>query len=158
MEDHGSNKQIKKNSDESSSNFMVKSLEDDLTKLTKEIETFQIIYSEFPEEAKTSILNKANVNDFEIKHIYSDTEKDIYIKVLELSRILDKAYSEKTLSYICEFLFELCSLFNKFYSECSVLNEKDYDRKSTYIALLNLLYNTCINLLDILAIKVPNKM
>lgn len=38
MEDHGSNKQIKKNSDESSSNFMVKSLEDDLTKLTKEIE------------------------------------------------------------------------------------------------------------------------
>ena len=105
-----------------------------------------------------SILNKANVNDFEIKHIYSDTEKDIYIKVLELSRILDKAYSEKTLSYICEFLFELCSLFNKFYSECSVLNEKDYDRKSTYIALLNLLYNTCINLLDILAIKVPNKM
>ena len=75
MEDHGSNKQIKKNSDESSSNFMVKSLEDDLTKLTKEIETFQIIYSEFPEEDKTSKLNKANQLLNECKEIFKDIEK-----------------------------------------------------------------------------------
>ena len=75
MEDHGRNKQIKKNSDESTSNFMVKSLEDDLTKLTKEIETFQIIYSEFPEEAKTSILNKANQLLNECKEIFKDIEK-----------------------------------------------------------------------------------
>ena len=75
MEDHGSNKQIKKNSDESSSNFMVKSLEDDLTKLTKEIETFQIIYSEFPEEDKTSKINKANQLLNECKEIFKDIEK-----------------------------------------------------------------------------------
>ncbi len=105
-----------------------------------------------------SILNKANVNACEIKSIYGDTEKDIYIKILELSRILDKAYSEKTLSYICEYLFELCSLFNKFYSECNILNENDIDKKSTYIALLKLLYNTCEKLLDVLAIKIPKKM
>ncbi|MBQ6285242.1 MAG: arginine--tRNA ligase [Bacilli bacterium] len=105
-----------------------------------------------------SILNKANVNTCEIKSIYGDTEKDIYIKILELSRILDKAYSEKTLSYICEYLFELCSLFNKFYSECNILNENDIDKKSTYIALLKLLYNTCEKLLDVLAIRIPKKM
>ncbi len=105
-----------------------------------------------------SILNKINLSDSKIYSIYSDTEKDIYIKILELSRILEKSYSEKTLSYICEYLFELCSLFNKFYSECNILNEKDSEKQSTYIALLNLLYNTCERLLDVLAIKVPNRM
>ncbi len=105
-----------------------------------------------------SILNKSNLNDIEIKQIYSDTEKDIYIKLLELSRVLNKSYSEKTLSYICEFLFDICSLFNKFYGETNIINESDIDKKNTYLSMLKLVYNTCEQLLDILAIKIPNKM
>ena len=105
-----------------------------------------------------SILNKLNDNSYEIKNIYSNTERDIYIKILELSKILRKAYSEKTLNYICEYLFELCSLFNKFYGETNIVNEKDKDKQLTYISLLNLIYNTGEKLLDILAIKIPNKM
>ena len=105
-----------------------------------------------------SILNKININEYRINDIYSDTEKDIYIKLLEISRVLNKSYSEKTLSYVCEYLFDLCSLFNKFYSECNIINEEDNKKKESYIALLNLLYNTCEKLLDILAIKIPNKM
>ena len=105
-----------------------------------------------------SILEKTNFEDSKIMKIYSDTERNIYIKLLELSRVLNKSYSEKTLSYICEYLFELCSLFNKFYGETNILNETDKDKKNTYLSMLKLLYNTCKNLLDILAIKIPNRM
>ena len=105
-----------------------------------------------------SILEKSNIKELKINKIYSDTERNIYIKLLELSRILNKSYSEKTLSYICEYLFEICSLFNKFYGETNILNEKDEDKKNSYLSLLNLIYNTCEKLLDILAIKIPNKM
>ena len=105
-----------------------------------------------------SILNKSGLDKLDIKDIYSDTEKDIYIKLLELSRILNKSYSEKTLSYVCEFLFDICSLFNKFYGETNIINEKDEDKKNTYLSMLKLIYNTCEKLLDILAIKIPNKM
>lgn len=105
-----------------------------------------------------SILNKANINECRINSIYSETEKNIYIKLLELSKMLNNAYNEKTLSYICEYLFEICSLFNKFYSEHNILNETDIKKKETYIALLKLLYNTCEKLLDVLAIKIPNRM
>ena len=105
-----------------------------------------------------SILDKVDVKDAKIKSIYSDTERNIYIKLLELSKILTKAYNEKTLSYICEYLFDLCSLFNKFYGECNIVNEKDIDKKESYVALLNVLYNTGKMLLDILAIEVPDKM
>ena len=105
-----------------------------------------------------SILDKVNINDAKIKSIYGDTERNIYIKLLELSKILTKAYNEKTLSYICEYLFDLCSLFNKFYGECNIVNEQDVDKKESYVALLDLLYNTGKMLLDILAIEVPDKM
>lgn len=105
-----------------------------------------------------SILDKVNIDNASIKSIYSDTERNIYIKLLELSKTLTKAYNEKTLSYICEYLFDLCSLFNKFYGECNIVNEQDMDKKESYIALLNLLYNTCTMLLNILAIEVPDKM
>lgn len=105
-----------------------------------------------------SILEKSNINKYCINNIYSDTQRNIYIKLLEISRMLEKSYSEKTLSYICEYLFELCSLFNKFYGETSILNETDENKKLNYISMLKLVYNTCKKLLDILAIRVPNKM
>ena len=105
-----------------------------------------------------SILNKSNLKNVKISKIYSDTEREIYIKLLELSRSLNKAYNEKTLSYICEFLFDLCSLFNKFYGETNIINETDMEKKNTYLSMLKLIYNTCEKLLDILAIKIPNKM
>jgi len=105
-----------------------------------------------------SILEKSNINKYCINDIYSDTQRNIYIKLLEISRMLEKSYSEKTLSYICEYLFELCSLFNKFYGETNILNETDENKKLNYISMLKLVYNTCKKLLDILAIRVPNKM
>ena len=105
-----------------------------------------------------SILDKVNIDNASIKSIYSETERNIYIKLLELAKTLTKSYNEKTLSYICEYLFELCSLFNKFYGECNIINEKDMSKKESYVALLNLLYNTGNMLLNILAIEVPDKM
>ena len=105
-----------------------------------------------------SILDKINIENYNISKIYSETERNIYVKLLELSRVLNKSYDEKSLSYICEYLFEICSLFNKFYSECNIINEKDIEKKNNYISLLALLFGCSKKLLDILAIKIPNKM
>ena len=105
-----------------------------------------------------SILNKADKKDYKIHSICNETQRNIFIKLLELSKVLEKSYNDKSLSYICEYLFEICSLFNKFYGECNILNESDDNKKETYLALLQLIYNTCSKLLEILAIKIPNKM
>ena len=105
-----------------------------------------------------SILNKLSTSNEKITDIYSDTEREIYIKVIELSKMLQKSYSEKTLNYVCDYLFEMCSLFNKFYGETNVINEEDTNKQLTFISLLKLIYNIGEKLLDILAIKIPNKM
>lgn len=105
-----------------------------------------------------SILNKVNIKNYKINGIYSPIEKEIYIKISEISRVINKSYNEKTLSYICEYLFDICSLFNRFYSESNVLNEKNISKKENYVALLNIIYNINSKLLDILAIEIPEKM
>ena len=105
-----------------------------------------------------SILEKVGKIEPNINKIYSETERNIYIKFVELSRIMNKSFNEKTLSYICEYLFDVCSLFNKFYSETNIINETDENKKKNYISMLNLIYNICSKLLDILAIKIPNRM
>ena len=105
-----------------------------------------------------SILSKVNINEYKIHDIYSDSQRKLYVKLLSLSKVLDKSYNEKTLSYICEYLHELCSIFNKFYSETNILKESNLNKKETYIALLHLVLNVCTKLLDVLAIEVPNKM
>ena len=105
-----------------------------------------------------SLLAKAGETGYVMHDIYSQTEKELITKVLEMPIRIDKAYRNKTLSEITEYIYEIDSLFNKFYGECNVLNENDENKKETYLALLQLIYNTCSKLLEILAIKIPNKM
>ena len=81
-------------------------------------------------------------------------------KIYEYDKIFitDLCLDEKTLSYICEYLYDICSLFNKFYSECNIINEADVDKKNTYISLLKLIYSVSERLLEVLAIDIPEKM
>ena len=105
-----------------------------------------------------SLLKKNDVSNYEIKNIVNDEVRDILIKLLELPNILNKAYNEATLNYITEYLYEIASLFNKFYNNHNILREEDSDIKQSYLALSKLVYNVCHNLLDILAIDEVEKM
>lgn len=105
-----------------------------------------------------SLLKKNDVSTYEIKNIVNDEVRDILIKLLELPNILNKAYNEATLNYITEYLYEIASLFNKFYNNHNILHEEDVDTKLSYLSLSKLVYNVCHNLLDILAIDEVEKM
>ena len=106
-----------------------------------------------------SILNKVDQNkEIKIEKVVNEDMENILVKIIELSRTLKSSYDEKTLNYITDYLYDLCSLFNKFYSKYNIINEKDEQIKNSYIALINLIYNTCSKLLDILAIETVEKM
>lgn len=105
-----------------------------------------------------SLLNRIDKNDYVLHNIENDDVTNILVKLLELPRVLKNAVNEATLNYITEYLYELCSLYNKFYSNNNVINEKDEIVKQTFIALSNLVYNVLHNLLDILAIEEVEKM
>lgn len=104
-----------------------------------------------------SLLRK--VDDYsEIKVINNSDTRDILVKILETSHVLSKCYEEKTLNYICDYLYELLSLYNKFYNNNNIMNESNIDVKNSYIALTKLVYNIAHNLLEILGIDEVEKM
>ena len=106
-----------------------------------------------------SLLQKAGDFKFNTIHnIYSETEKDIVLSILELPRVLNNSLENKSLNEICEYLYTLTSKYNKFYAENKVLVEEDNAKKESWLMLTKIVYDINLILFDILAIEVPEKM
>ena len=107
-----------------------------------------------------SLLNKScvDVDIVNYSKISSDTEKDIILTLLDLSSVLNHALDNKTPSDIAEYIYKLTSLYNKFYSENRIITEKDNYKKDSWLVLSNLVYNVNLLLLDVLGLKIPDKM
>ena len=105
-----------------------------------------------------SLFEKNKFDSFKINKINNTSDLNIYLKLLEVSNVLKKSYDEKSLNYVCDYLYELCSLYNKFYGECNITNCEDIELKNSWLGLSKLVYDVCEKLLDILAIDIPEKM
>ena len=105
-----------------------------------------------------SILNKVENNNYKLITTNNLDIKNILLKLLELPNILNKAYLDKSLNSITDYLFEICSLFNKFYNNYAILKEENIDIKNSYLALLQLLKKVIETLLNILAIDTVERM
>ncbi len=105
-----------------------------------------------------SLLKKANETNYELIDISNNEVKDILIKLLQVDNILKKSKEEATLNYISDYLYELLSLYNKFYNNNNILNETNLDTKKTYLALSKLTYTVSNNLLNILGIDEVERM
>ena len=106
-----------------------------------------------------SLLTKGE--NFEIGKITkfkSKTEKDIALTVLRLPTILNKALDSRSLNDITEYIYKLTSLYNKFYAENKILTEEDKELQKSWLTLTKIVYDINMTLLDVLAIKVPEKM
>ena len=107
-----------------------------------------------------SLLKKANELNIEYNKIneITDIEKDLCKKIIDISKILISSYNMKSLNEIAEYLYELASLYNKFYNENKIITEENIKKRETWLTLSNIILNELLYLLDILAIKCPDKM
>lgn len=108
-----------------------------------------------------SILEKAKEKGItykEYKNIPEGVEKEIILLILEKNNILTKAYNNKDLNGIADYLYSLTSLFSRFYEENHILTETDEIKRESWLTLTNLVKDTNLELLDILGIIVPEKM
>lgn len=107
-----------------------------------------------------SLLKKANELNIEYNKINEITniEKDLCKKIIDISKILISSYNMKSLNEIAEYLYELASLYNKFYNENKIITEENIEKRETWLTLSNIILNELLYLLDILAIKCPDKM
>ena len=106
-----------------------------------------------------SLLAKAkDLKQEKMNLINGDTEREIALTILSMPTVLTKAKEAKSLNDIAEFLYKLTSLYNKFYSENKVLVEENQQLQESWLVLTKLVYEINNLLLDVLGIKVPEKM
>ncbi|MBR2678782.1 MAG: arginine--tRNA ligase [Bacilli bacterium] len=106
-----------------------------------------------------SLLNKAKeFNAKKITKLKGNFEKDIALTILNLPLVLTRAVEAKTLNEIAEYLYKLTSIYNSFYAENKIITEEDTELRDSWIVLTETVYNINMLLLDILGIKVPEKM
>ncbi len=108
-----------------------------------------------------SLLDKAYENNYEIgpiNTIVNNYDRDISLKLLEVNKVLNKSFEEKSLNDIAEYLYQLNNIYNSFYSSNKILSEKDNNVRKSWLGLSENVYNTNKKLLEILSLKVPNKI
>ena len=88
----------------------------------------------------------------------TDIEKQLMLKILEKNDVLLSAYTYKSLTQIAEYLYELSSLYSNFYNNNKILSEEDIKQKKSWLALSKMVKDINEELLDILVIKVPDRM
>ncbi len=106
-----------------------------------------------------SLLAKAEgIKAEKITKLKGNTEKDIALTLLNLPNVLDKSLETRSLNEIAEYLYKLTSYYNKFYAENKIITEEEEELRNSWIVLTKLVYKVNNLLLDVLGIKVPNKM
>ncbi|MBQ3436186.1 MAG: arginine--tRNA ligase [Bacilli bacterium] len=106
-----------------------------------------------------SLLNKAEGIDYEkITKISGAADRKIMLMLLEMPKVLEKAYSVKSLNDICEYVYNLIATYNSFYAENKIITCPDKDLQTSWLALSSVVYKTVILLLDILGMNIPEKM
>ncbi len=107
-----------------------------------------------------SIFRKAEVTQFSKNiQIIEPQEKALALKLLQLEDVIDAVISECTPNLLCNYLYELASLYMSFYEACPILKEGISDEvKASRLALCDLIAKTLKQGLDILGIEVMDRM
>ncbi|WP_057830583.1 arginine--tRNA ligase [Colwellia sp. TT2012] len=100
-----------------------------------------------------SLDNTATIN------IIEPQEKALALKLLQLEDVIDVVISECTPNLLCNYLYELASLYMSFYEACPILKEGISEEvKASRLALCQVIANTLKQGLDILGIEVMDRM
>ena len=87
-----------------------------------------------------------------------EEEKGLMLQLTKYNEVIEASFAETAPHKICQFIYELSDVFNKFYNSVMILKEEDAVRQASYIRLISLtkrILETCI---DLLGFEAPERM
>jgi arginyl-tRNA synthetase len=118
----------------------------------------QSIFSK-AEKAKAESATSEAVTNTAAINIIEAQEKALALKLLQLEDVIDAVISECTPNLLCNYLYELASLYMSFYEACPILKEGISDEvRASRLALCKVIAETLKQGLDILGIETMERM
>mgnify|MGYP001625249924 CR=1 FL=1 len=90
--------------------------------------------------------------------IYNNVDRNLRIKILELENTLIYSANTRLPSILANYLYELCVNLNAFYENNHINNLDDQNKKNDWLFVLRLANNIIKEMLDLLSIKIPERM
>lgn len=90
--------------------------------------------------------------------IYNEDDRNLRMKLLEVSEAVTKAANERMPHYVADYLYDLCVTANTFYQNNNLSTLGDGEKKETWTNLLRYTYKVIEKLLSLLMIEIPTKM
>ncbi|MBQ7119316.1 MAG: arginine--tRNA ligase, partial [Oscillospiraceae bacterium] len=85
----------------------------------------------------------------------SNTERELLVKLFSVGDVLLRAFEEKAPNAICEVMFDIAGLFNRFYFENKILANENEAERASWLSVVELVRKTLVTLLDIFSTEVP---
>ncbi len=105
---------------------------------------------------KADFASASNANNIAI---IEPQEKALALKLLQLENVIDSVISECTPNLLCNYLYELASLYMSFYEACPILKDDiTVEVKQSRLALCQIIASTLKQGLGILGIDVMERM
>jgi len=109
----------------------------------------------------TSLLTKAKEAGAALGKLIapeSDTERELLIKLFSVGDVLIRAFQDKTPNSICEVMFDIAGLFNRFYFENKILANENEAIRASWLRTVELVRRMLVTLLAIFSTDVPERM
>ena len=107
-----------------------------------------------------SIIRKNGFNSGKVKlqGIYSESERELLLKIALSGSAFVNAYYEKAPNIVCENAYQTAAAFSKFYHENHIISETDERKKASWLALCVITRDMLLKHLDTLAIEAVDVM
>lgn len=109
-----------------------------------------------------SILNKTSQeiveHSAELRAPHSKIERDLMLKLAMFNEAIEAAFHDKAPNRICDYIYDVSNLFNKFYHDHVIITEEDIIKKMSWIKLITLTKNVLEASLDLLGMEAPDRM
>ena len=96
--------------------------------------------------------------DATILKAVSDGEKNLMLQLTKYREAVENSFAETAPHKICQFIYELSDVFNKFYNSTMILKEEDQERRCSYIKLITLTKGVLETCIDLLGFEAPERM
>ena len=102
-------------------------------------------------------LSKSRPGEFEVSE-FAQEENDLLKKLSEEDEELIHSFHDLRPHYICKYVYDLVTVFNRFYEKMPVLKEQDQNKKNFRLVLVEAAKNTIKDCLNLLGIEEVDRM
>ena len=88
----------------------------------------------------------------------SPEEKNLMLQLAKYNEVMENSFEETAPHKLCQFIYELSDVFNKFYNSASILKEEDKARQASRISLITLAKGVLETCIDVLGFEAPERM